>query len=156
MADMDDYIEGLRQSYYGEIVAEGFYRRLALGMPEGYRRTALSLIADVEDTTQRRLAPFAAAHGIALTQEDRDQRIHTRLQNLGQFDWDIFIRKAHHEWPAYLAHFEHIERLAQARGEHGLKFLVDHERALLEFVHLELANPGSYQALAPMRSYMKI
>ena len=38
---MDDYIEGLRQSYHGEMVAEGFYRRLALGQPEGYRRAAL-------------------------------------------------------------------------------------------------------------------
>ena len=150
----DDYIEGLRQSYYGEIVAEGYYRRLALGEPEGYRRTALSLIADVEDTTQRRLAPFAAAQGIALTPEDRDRRIHARMQNLGQFDWDVFIRKAHLEWPAYLDQFEHIERLAQARGEHGLKFLVDHERALLEFVRLELAAPGSYAALLPMRSYI--
>jgi hypothetical protein len=153
-AAMDDYIEGLRQSYHGEIVAEGFYRRLALGEPEGYRRTALSLIADVEDTTHRRLAPFAAALGITLTHEDRDRRIQTRIQNLGQFDWDLFIRKAHREWPAYLDYFEHIERLAQARGEHGLKFLVDHERALLEFVHLEFANPGSYEALLPMKSYI--
>lgn len=151
---VDDYIEGLRQSYYGEIVAEGFYRRLALAEPEGYRRTALSLIADVEDTTQRRLAPFAAALGITFTQEDRDRRIHTRMQDLGQFDWDVFIRKAHGEWPAYVDHFEHVERLAQARGEHGLKFLVDHERALLEFVHLELANPGSYDALLPMMRYI--
>jgi len=151
---MDDYIEGLRQSYYGEIVAEGFYRRLALREPEGYCRTALTLIANVEDTTQRRLAPFAAALGITLTPEERDQRIHARLQDLGQFDWDVFIRKAHREWPAYVDHFEHVELLARARGEHGLKFLVDHERALLEFVRLELANPGSYQALAPMRSYI--
>jgi hypothetical protein len=151
---MDDYIEGLRQSYYGEIVAAGFYRRLALAEPEGYRRTALSLIADVEDTTQRRLAPFAAALGIALRHEDRDRRIHARIQDLGQFDWDAFIRKAHREWPAYLDHFERIERLAQARGEHGLKFLVDHERALLDFVQLELANPGAYEALLPMKSYL--
>ena len=104
--------------------------------------------------TQRRLAPFAAALGITLTPEDRDRRINTRIQELGQFDWDGFIRKAHREWPAYLEHFEHIERLAQARGEHGLKFLVDHEQALLEFVHLELANPGSDEALVPMKSYI--
>jgi hypothetical protein len=151
---MDDYTEGLRQSYYGEIVAEGFYRRLALAEPEGYRRTALSLIADVEHATQRRLAPFAAALGITLTDEDRDRRIRTRIQDLGQFDWDVFIRKAHREWPAYLDHFEHIERVAQTRGEHGLKFLVDHERALLDFVHLELASPRSHEALLPLRSYI--
>ena len=151
---MDDYIDGVRQSYHGEVVAEGFYRRLARAQPEGYRRTALRLIADVEGKTQRRLAPFAAALGITLSPEDRDQRIDARIQDLGQFEWDVFIRKANREWPAFLEHFEHIERLAQGRGEHGLKFLVDHEQALLDFVHLELTNPGSPEALLPMRTYI--
>ena len=151
---MDDYIEGFRQSYYGEIVAEGFYRHLSLGMPEGYRRTALSLIAEAERATHRRLAPFAAQLGIRLTDDDRDQRVRTRLQALGLFDWDAFIQRAHREWPAYLHQFEDLERLAQARGEHGLTFLVDHEKALLDFVRLELIQPGSQEALVPMRSYI--
>ena len=151
---MEDYIEGLRQSYYGEIVAEGFYRHLSRAAAEGYRRTALSLIAEVERATHRRLAPFAARFDIRLSDEDRDLRIKTRLQSLGQFDWDIFIQTAHREWPAYLHQFEDLERLAQARGERGLTFLVDHEKALLDFVQRELAQPGSEDALAPMKSYI--
>jgi hypothetical protein len=149
-----DYIEGFRQSYYGEIVAGGFYRHLSLTAPEGHRRTALSLIAEVERATHRRLTPFAAQLGIRLADEERDQRIRTRLQAQGQFDWDAFIQKAHREWPAYLHQFEHLVRLAQARGEHGLAFLVEHEKALLDFVRLELAQPGSQEALVPMRSYI--
>lgn len=151
---MDDYIEGLRQSFYGEIVAEGFYRHLSLAMAEGYRRTALSLIAEVERTTHLRLAPFAAQFGIQLTDEERDRRLRARIQTQGNFDWDVFIQRAHREWPAYLQQFEDLERLAQARGEHGLTFLVDHEKALLEFVRLERTDPGSPQALLPMKSYL--
>jgi hypothetical protein len=151
---MDAYIEGLRQSFYGEIVAEGFYRHLSLATADGYRRTALSLIAEVERTTHQRLAPFAARFGIHLTDEERDRRLRARIQTQGQFDWDVFIRTAHREWPAYLHEFEDLERLAKARGEHGLSFLVDHERALLEFVRLELADPASPQALLPMTRYI--
>ena len=151
---MDDYIDGLRRSYYGEIVAEGFYRHLSLATAEGYRRTALSLIAEVERTTHRRLAPFAARFDIQLTDEERDRRLQARIQTLGQFDWDVFIRNAHREWPAYLHQFEDLERLAQARGEQGLAFLVEHEKALLDFVRRELAQPGSQDALAPMKSYL--
>jgi hypothetical protein len=151
---MDDYIEGLRQSYYGEIVAEGFYRHLSLAVAEGHRRTALALIAQVERATHLRLAPFAAQVGIRLTDEERDRRLRARIQTQGPFDWDAFIHKAHREWPAYLHAFEELESLAKARGERGLAFLVDHERALIEFIRLELADPGSPQALVPMKNYL--
>ena len=148
------YRTNVRSAYEGEIVGERLYRALSAQCPDADHRGKLLAISRVEKMTHQRLQPIAARLGIEPVEALIQSTVERRLAELGQLSWDTLIAKAVSGWPAYLERFEALRCSAVATDVMALQSLVDHERALIQFAHLEHENPGSAASLRPLLVYL--
>jgi hypothetical protein len=142
------YSEAIRRAFQGETIGERLFRRLAERSDSAERSAKLHAIADVEALTRGKLEPIAIRLGVQqLSESEMTATIERREQQLAQLSWPDFIRTALTDWPPYIAEFEGMARLAPQGDESALRVLVEHERALVEFVRQEHANNGGGRSL---------
>jgi hypothetical protein len=150
-----DYLEGIRRAYGGELSASHVYRRLAEQAKFAAQRPKLSAIADVEARTARVLEPIALRLGITCGTREIEEVAHRRVAELGALCWAQFIERALVSWPPYIAEFETLAEISPKHDRSAMRLLVAHERALVEFLHLERAQPHALASIGPLRNYLK-
>ncbi len=149
-----DYTAGVRRAYVGELAAARVYRALAERSGDAGERAKLAAIADVESRTAHVLEPVARRLGIVCEAREIDERVQHRVEELGALSWPQFIEQALEAWPPYLDEFAALAQNAPATDAHALEWLVAHERALVEFLHIERAQPATRAALAPLEALL--
>jgi hypothetical protein len=131
------------------------YRLLAEHEKFAEQRVKLSAIADVESQTARVLEPIAMRLGITCDAGEIEAIAHHRLTELGALSWTQFIERALTNWPPYVAEFEALAENSPHSDRPAMRLLVAHERALVEFLHLERSHPHALASVAPLRNFLK-
>ncbi len=151
----NDYVGGIRRAYCGELSASRVYRLLAEQEKFAEQRLKLSAIADVESRTARVLEPIAVRLGIICGTGEIEGIVHRRVTELGALSWRQFIEQALVNWPPYIAEFEALAGNSPVMDRDAMRLLVAHERALVEFLHLEQSQPHAATSMDPLRNYLK-
>ncbi len=146
------YVEKIRSAYEGELLGEMTYRRFAGLCNDADNRIKLQAVADLEGRTHRELEPIAIRLGIQPATQRLSERAQERALALAQLSWPAFIQKARKDWPPYITRFEMLAECAEPGDEDRLQFLVDHEKALVEFIGLQAAGADTDTSLRPIRS----
>jgi hypothetical protein len=150
-----DYSGGIRRAYCGELSASRVYRLLAKQEKYAEQRLKLSAIADVESQTVRVLEPIAMRLGITCGTGAIEEIVHRRVAELGALSWTQFIEQALVNWPPYIAEYDALAEYSPQLDRSAMRLLVAHERALVEFLHLERAQPHALASIDPLRNYLK-
>ncbi len=150
-----NYMGGIRRAYCGEMSAARVYRLLAEQERFAEQRPKLSAIADVEAQTARVLEPIAMRLGITCGTGEIEGIVHRRVTELRALSWTQFIEQALVNWPPYIAQFEALAENSPPHDRGAMRLLVAHERALVDFLHLERAQPHALTSLDPLRNYLK-
>jgi hypothetical protein len=150
-----DYVAGIRRAYCGELSASRVYRLLVEQDKFAEQRPKLSAIADVESQTARVLEPIAMRLGISCGTAEIEGIVRRRVTELGALSWTQFIEQALVNWPPYIAEFEALAESSPHDDRSAMRLLVAHERALVEFLHLERSQPHAPASVDPLRNYLK-
>jgi hypothetical protein len=151
---VNDYTAGISNAYLGELAAAKLYRALALRSSDPLQREKFDAVADIEDATARTLAPVARRLGIEVLARDIEARARERFALLGEMSFATFIEQASVRWPPFITLFENIANMAPPEDSSVMEVLVAHERALVRFVEIERAAPGSRESLEPLKSML--
>jgi rubrerythrin len=154
MQDGPDYIAGIRQAYIGELAASRLYRALADRRDDSAESAKLAAIADVESRTAGVLEPVIRRLGITCDMAEMDDIVQRRVEELGPLSWSQFIEQALEAWPPYVEQFAALSERAPPTDAPALKWLVAHERALIEFLHIERLAPHTRASLVPLEAYL--
>jgi hypothetical protein len=148
------YSDIVRSAYEGELLGEMTYRRFARLCEDADNRVKLSAVADLEERTHRTLQPLAVRLGIQPATERLEARAQERARDLARLSWPAFLDKARSDWPPYITRFAMLAARAEPGDELALAFLVDHEKALVEFIDLEHRGAPASVSLAPIRALL--
>jgi hypothetical protein len=154
MSDGADYIAGVRRAYAGELSASRVYRLLAEQRGDADESAKLAAIADVEARTARVLEPVALRLGITCDVAAIDEIVRRRVEEMSALSWAQFIEHALEAWPPYVDRFAALSRDAPATDLPAMQFLVAHERALIEFLHLERTEPHTPASVMPLQALL--
>jgi hypothetical protein len=149
---MQTYIDAIREAYEGEIEGEAVYRGLSELSDDLGQRVKFATIADVEQRTHRILHPAASRLGIEPAMERITAEAARRARELSQLAWPEFVAKATVNWPPFIDRFEAVERMAPLVDALATRRLVEHERALVEFIRLE--HRGLHESLRPLQDFL--
>lgn len=152
--ESQDYRDGIRDAYQGELVGEKLYRDYARRVSDLDQRDKLAAIADIERATHRRLHPIAERLQVRPSTTDWHAIVQRRLGELEKLNWSGFLQKALYEWPPYIDRFEAVHRLAPAADAPCTRLLVEHEWVLVEFIRLESADPGGAGSLSILQRFL--
>ena len=154
MADTDaSYHETLLLYYEEEVMGAAYFLGLAEHIAGDGVRGKLELLAAVE----RRAAEVARP---LLDKYRLKPRGEAELAALGRshvarhrdLSWREFVAYMAGRYPAYVAEFEALERMAPADDRPALEALTRHEVAAIDFANRELA--GEADSAAPLRDYI--
>ncbi|MGB3147447.1 MAG: hypothetical protein WBA91_06775 [Paracoccaceae bacterium] len=135
--------EALSAAYEEEISGATFFATLGRQLG-GAAEEALALFAEIEQETQRLVAPVARAHGLPKTsQADLNAEGAAEAESLRGITWAEFLAHIVADYPAYVAEFEATRDLAAPEARATLQWLVDHEVAMLDFARAELAGDAN-------------
>jgi hypothetical protein len=148
--DKATYMARIKAAYEGEIYGEAWFAAMADEAATPDRQRKLATMAQLERQTRTHMAPLIARLGIAGIDEAAQRAKGIQLAR----------RHASLSWPAFVAWFiEEIQRFVELYDEMQresaqedaaiLTALARHERALLEFAHLE-AQGLTDQSLEPV------
>ena len=147
-----DYPSALRICFEEEIAGEGYFTGLA-GQFSGRPREALLMMVRMERVTAAALRPLIARHAIP-TADDATLFAEGAAEAAAQagITWEAFTRSMAEAYPAYMAEFDQLLRLAPAADHAPAALAADHERALIDFARRETA--GDPASLAPMEAFL--
>jgi hypothetical protein len=146
------YVDGVLQAYEGELIGERLYAGVAAARGEQDAQQRFALIAAVERATHTLLQPVAARLGLKASEERVSAAVRKRTPELAALSWPEFVRKAMHDWPPFVPRFEALRALAPADDAAVLEMVVEHERALVEFIRREAV--GDAASLEPLQQYL--
>ncbi len=148
-----DYLDRLRLAYEEEIETEAYFAALAARAENGRHREGLHLLAELERHTARIIAPLLDRHGL-VPRDDASLAACGRMQASREApDWDRLTADMRRIYPGYITYFEQLEADGPVADRPRLAFLPEHERAALEFLHLEAG--GDPNSTAPLRRYLE-
>ncbi len=147
------YLKTLLEYYEEEVMGETYFHGLAGHIGGAAERGKLVLLAEVERRVAGVVRPLLDRHGLS----PRDAAV---LETLGaahverhrRYSWMEFMAHMVARYPAYVAEFEALERLAPEDDLPVLKLLTHHEVVAIEFANREIA--GDPDSLAPLREYL--
>jgi len=147
-----DYLDRLRLAYEEEVETEAYFAALAARVDDIRHRESLHLLAELERHTARIIAPLLDRHGL-VPRDDASLAARGRTQaDRKAPDWDRLMADMRRTYPGYIAYFEQLEADGPAADRPRLAFLPEHERAALDFLHLEAG--GHADSVAPLRRYL--
>lgn len=147
-----DYPAALRICFEEEIAGEGYFTGLARQF-SGRPRDALLMMARMERVTAAALRPLIARHGIAAADEAAlvaEGAAEAAAQ--AGLSWEDLTRRMAAEYPAYMAEFDQLLRLAPATDQAPAALAAEHEHALIAFARREAA--GDPASLAPLAAFL--
>lgn len=158
---MSSYAEALHAFYNGEVLGEAAYSAMLSRASDPEQRLKLSTLLQLETETKAWLrAPMVAAGvGIEERPEDRQQG-EAISDQIGSMPWPAQMQALHDAIdgqfvPAYQAFADAAKARGAADEEAVCVFMVEHEKAQVEFARRELAGASTEEALAPIVRFLK-
>jgi hypothetical protein len=151
-AARQDYLDRLTLAYEEEIETEAYFATLAELIDDPHQKESLRLLADLERHTARIIAPLLRRHGLVPRDDERLAAQGQAEARRQAPDWERLADEMRRTYPGYVTYFEEVEADGPEPDRPRLWFLPEHERAALEFLHLEAA--GHPDASAPLRRYL--
>jgi hypothetical protein len=147
------YTDRLLLAYEEEVETEAYFAALAERFGDPAKKDAMRLLAELERCTARIVAPLLDRHGL-VPRDDDSLSARGRAQASHEApDWDRLMAEMRRTCPGYVAYFEQVEADGPDADRPRLAFLSEHERAALEFLHLEAE--GHPDSTAPLRRYLE-
>lgn len=132
------YQDGIYQAWEGELQGEMFFERRALAAADDHRRKWEEL-AELERVTGQRMAALLEAKEIELATPGMSGQLLAFAEAFAQMPHAEAVASLHPILLAAIDRFEALLSQAPEADRQAVQFLVDHERALLNFVELEQA-----------------
>ena len=132
------YQDGIFQAWAGELQGEMFFERRAQGAADEHREKWEEL-AELERVTGRRMAALLEAKQVELAAPEMSGQLLAFAQAFAQMPHAEAMASLRPILVAAVERFEALLAQAPEADRQAVQFLVDHERALLNFVELEEA-----------------
>jgi hypothetical protein len=158
---MSSYAEALLEFYGGEVGGEAAYSSL-LGMAENdEQRLKWATLLQLETETKAWLRAPLIAHGVSIEERDADRARAARgTEGFRQMSWSqkmqalsSFLEKK------VVPRYQSLADEARARGSADevavCVFMVEHEKAQIEFAQRELAGASADRSLEPVVKFLK-
>lgn len=137
----DGYEEGVHAAWVGEIQGELFFDTLARA-EVGAPRKKWETLAALERVTGRRMATVLRARDVALAPPGAGGQLLAAAQAYATLPFAEAVSSMRPILLTAIDKFEALLAQAPAAEREAMQFLVDHERAILNFVDLEAAGHG--------------
>ncbi|HME24672.1 MAG TPA: hypothetical protein VKI44_25625 [Acetobacteraceae bacterium] len=158
---MSSYAEALSEFYNGEVYGETMFSALVGLARNADERLKWSMLLQLETETKAWLRAPMVAHGVSIEERtaDRDNGL-ARARERASLPWPqamqfMYDRLSGHYVPLY----QSFADAARARGEAGEQavclYMVEHEKALVEFTRRELAGASLAESLEPILKCLK-
>ena len=143
----DRYIERIQDASKGEILGEILFRKLAQRYTD--QTTKLEKLIRLEIKSAECMARLLSRHNIPVENVDRGEEYTDKLIAESPLStWYEFLRWMHGIVYIYVDQYDDLYSQALEADKEELKFLSDHERALLQFLDAEIR--GEADSLAPI------
>ena len=142
--ERDNYLDGIRGAWLGELFGEVFFKALADQTEDASMRSAWQTLANLENVTGKRMATLLEAHGVAaVTDENIEVSAEVLKQYTANSHHDAMMRMKDVVEKA-LFRFDQLLAVAPESDVPAVQFLVHHEQALLTFVDREIAGDHAH------------
>jgi rubrerythrin len=158
---MSTYAEALLEFYSGEVLGETAYSALAAAARNDGERRKWETLLQLETETKAWLRAPMVAHGVSIEELAADrQRGVAAADQIKQLSWKEQMQGLHDAIggrfvPLYQGHAD----AAKARGEAGEEavclYMVEHEKAQVEFARRELTGESAPRSLEPVVKFLK-
>ena len=136
------YVDGIREAWVGELQGEAFFAHLAQEAA-GEERVKWETLAELERVTGRRMAGLLRARNVSLEAPAVSGELLRAAGAYAQMPFPQAVSAMRPILTTAIARFEALLAQAPAGEEEAVRFLVDHEQALLAFVELEEAGDSA-------------
>jgi len=147
----DRYIERIQDASKGEILGEILFRKLAPRYTDQSEKVETLRLLEIKSA--ERMARLLTRHNIGVEEPDKGEEYTDKLiaaSPLGT--WYEFLRWMHGIVYIYVDQYDDLYARALEADKADLKFLSDHERALLQFLDAEIK--GDPDSLRPIKSLL--
>jgi hypothetical protein len=158
---MASHAEALLEFYSGEVLGEAIYSALLSAARNDDERLKWGTLLQLETETKAWLRAPMVAHGVSIAEQsaDRDKGI-ALAEQLKPLPWAVQMQAVHHgivsEFiPRYQGHADAARARGAADEEAVCLYMVEHERAQLEFTERELAGASSDRSLEPLVKFLR-
>jgi hypothetical protein len=158
---MASYAEALLDFYSGEVLGEAFYSAVLSSARNDDERLKWSTLLQLETETKAWLRAPMVAHGVSIAEQSSDgAKAMEGLEQFKSLPWTLQMQGLHDAIvndfiPRYQSHAD----AARARGavdeEAVCLYMVDHEKAQVEFAKRELAGASSDRSLKALVKFLK-
>ena len=152
--ERDSYIEGIRSAWLGERLGEVFFRAMANRTDDQSMQTAWRTLAQLENVTGKRMAAVLETYGETVT---ADGTIEVGDDIIQQYTGVPHLDAMKHMKDVVeqaLVRFDQLLAVAPESDVPQVRFLVQHEQALLTFVEREIAGDRA-NALADVEQLLE-
>ncbi len=142
--ERDSYLDGIRSAWLGELFGEVFFNAMADRTQDEAMRTKWQTLAQLEHVTGNRMAALLESHGESAVVQDPvevSEEVMTRYTNATHLDSMLNMKDVVEK---AIIHFDQLLAVAPDEDVPAVRFLVDHEQALLSFVDCEIAGDGAH------------
>jgi hypothetical protein len=152
VGSMERYVVELLEAYRGEVAGEAYFSALAQETSEPDRAHKWRTLAQLERLVANRIRAALEERGIPIpaTEADWQRGLRSATEYIAM-PWRDALVRLQPELDRYVRDFE----VSESRMPEDLlplaQFVTAHERALLEFVAMELDHQGTDSLAAPLR-----
>jgi hypothetical protein len=158
---MSSYAEALREFYNGEVYGETLFSALVGLARNADERLKWSMLLQLETETKAWLRAPMVAHGVSIDErtEDRDKGL-AKARERASLPWPQAMQSMYdglsgHYVPLYQSFADAARARGEAEEEAVCLYMVEHEKALVEFARRELAGASLVQSLEPVQKFLK-
>ena len=158
---MSSYAEALSEFYNGEVYGETLFSALVGSARNADERLKWSMLLQLETETKAWLRAPMVAHGVSIEErsEDRDNGL-ARACDRASLPWpqamqSMYDRLSGHYVPLYQSFADAARARGEAEQEAVCLYMVEHEKALVEFARRELAGASREQSLELILNSLK-
>ena len=151
-----EYLQGVMEVYQGEVHGEGLFSVLAERSTTEDRRRKFGNLLQLESEAKVRLRPFLVRLGLSIVEDEKSRASGRELgERLAALPWNTLLQTFLADIDRYISHYQMLADAAPAGDQEPLRFMVQHERALREFLKEELLGQPerSLRGILPLLSY---
>lgn len=158
---MSSYAEALQEFYSGEVLGETIYSALLGSARNDDERLKWATLLQLETETKAWLRAPMIAHGVSIEEQRADHDKGLALaEQFKPAPWADQMQGLHDAIVNdFLPRYQSYAGAARARGkadeEAVCLFMVEHEKAQVEFARRQLAGAGLDQSLEPVAKLLK-
>ena len=149
----NEYREGIRFAWLGELWGKVFFERLAQATDDAGHRARWQVLAELEEATGTRLAPLVDDRTWPATEEEI-RPLEAAVTAYSQLPWPEAMQQMAILIDPAIERFRELLAMAPEEDRETVQILFDHEVALKEFAERELAG-DSQSSLDPVRAVIE-